>query len=287
MRATILPPPAPLNCGSIASQETPSFTGIAEQVLRASQNRAPRVQARLSLAHRCILPPWCENPVVPAQHPRGALTLAFLYPGCHWPANDSAPFLSCVICDDLGGPPGPGIVTNHLADLALEGLVERAVSSTYLGAAPRCLLPASRAAYAASACQAGGSCFFPSSSNSQPLTTFLSFWLAISEPNDGSPGGGKPHLESGLNKRDRATGAFSGAHTHRKPGKKIHFRCFDTNTQGDTNTQYNRQTTALRSHRPLAGGCRRGMQLQCSVVLWNCSSLTLAVALQAPGRGGL
>ena len=27
---------------------------------------------------------------------------------------------------------------------------------------------------------------------------------------------------------------------------------------------------------PLAGGCRRGMQLQCSVV-WNCSSLTLAL----------
>ena len=85
-------------------------------------------------AHRCLLSPWSENPVVPAQHPRWAL--AFLYPGCHWPANDSAPFLSCVICD-LGGPPGPVIVTNRLVDLALEGLVERAVSSTYLGACCR------------------------------------------------------------------------------------------------------------------------------------------------------
>ena len=28
---------------------------------------------------------------------------AFLCPGCHWPSNDSAPFLSCVICG-LGGP---------------------------------------------------------------------------------------------------------------------------------------------------------------------------------------
>ena len=51
----------------------------------------------------------------------------------------------------------------------------------------------------------------------------------------------------------------------------------DTRKQGGTNTQYNRQTTALRSHRPLAGGCRRGMQLQCNVV-WICSSLTLANA---------
>ena len=47
-------------------------------------------------------------------------------------------------------------------------------------------------------------------------------------------------------------------------------------TRGGTNTQYNRQTTALRSHRPLAGGCRCGMQLQCNVV-WNCSSLTFAL----------
>ena len=39
--------------------------------------------------------------------------------------------------------------------LALEGLAERAVSSTYLGA-----LPASRAANAASTGRAGGSCFF-------------------------------------------------------------------------------------------------------------------------------
>ena len=31
-------------------------------------------------------------------------------------------------------------------------------------------------------------------------------------------------------------------------------------------TQYNRQTTALHSHRPLASGCRRGMQLHCNVV---------------------
>ena len=59
-----------------------------------------------------------------------------LCPGCHGQAHDSAPFLSCVICD-LGGPPGPIIVTGRLADLALEGLVERAVSSTYLGACCR------------------------------------------------------------------------------------------------------------------------------------------------------
>ena len=49
----------------------------------------------------------------------------------------------------------------------------------------------------------------------------------------------------------------------------------DTREQGDTNAQYNRQTTALHSHRPLASGCRRGMQLQCNVV-WDCSSLLLA-----------
>ena len=46
-------------------------------------------------------------------------------------------------------------------------------------------------------------------------------------------------------------------------------------TQGNTNTQYNRQTTSLHSHRPLASGCRRGMQLQCSVV-WDCSSVLVA-----------
>ena len=46
----------------------------------------------------------------------------------------------------------------------------------------------------------------------------------------------------------------------------------DTREQGDTNAQYNRQTTALHSHRPLASGCRRGMQLQCNVV-WDCSSI--------------
>ena len=85
-------------------------------------------------AHRYILTPWCENPVVTAQNTRW--TLAFLCPGWHWPAPDSAPFLSCVICD-LGGPSGPVIVTNRLADLALEGLLERAVSSTYLGACCR------------------------------------------------------------------------------------------------------------------------------------------------------
>ena len=49
----------------------------------------------------------------------------------------------------------------------------------------------------------------------------------------------------------------------------------DTREQGDTNTQYNRQTTALHSHQHLASGCRRGMQLQCNVV-WNCSALPLA-----------
>ena len=30
----------------------------------------------------------------------------------------------------------------------------------------------------------------------------------------------KSHVESGLNKRDRATGGFSGVYTHRKPDKK-------------------------------------------------------------------
>ena len=49
----------------------------------------------------------------------------------------------------------------------------------------------------------------------------------------------------------------------------------DTKEQGDTNSQYNRQTTALHPNRPVAVGRRRGMQLQCNVV-WNCSSLTLA-----------
>ena len=51
--------------------------------------------------------------------------------------------------------------------------------------------------------------------------------------------------------------------------------------QGDTNTQYNRQTTALHSSslwRSHTNGCRRGMQLQCSVV-WDCSSLLLAHGL--------
>ena len=51
------------------------------------------------------------------------------------------------------------------------------------------------------------------------------------------------------------------------PGNRRHWgKQRDTNTQGDTNAQYNRQTTALRSHWPLAGGCRRGMQLQCNAV---------------------
>ena len=36
----------------------------------------------------------------------------------------------------------------------------------------------------------------------------------------------KSHLESGLNKRDRATGGFVGVYTHRKPGKKIDVRGF-------------------------------------------------------------
>ena len=54
---------------------------------------------------------------------------------------------------------------------------------------------------------------------------FWSFWLAISEPGWISRGK-KPHLESGLNKRDRATGGFSGVYTHRKPGKKIYCRGF-------------------------------------------------------------
>ena len=36
----------------------------------------------------------------------------------------------------------------------------------------------------------------------------------------------KYHLESGLNQRDRATAGFVRVHTHRKPGKKIHWRGF-------------------------------------------------------------
>ena len=47
-------------------------------------------------------------------------------------------------------------------------------------------------------------------------------------------------------------------------------------TQENTTTQYNRQTTALHSHRPLASACRRGMQLQSNVV-WSCSSLLLVL----------
>ena len=52
---------------------------------------------------------------------------------------------------------------------------------------------------------------------------FWSFWLAISEP--GWTSRKKPHLESGLNQRDRATGGFVGVYTHRKPGKKYTFHC--------------------------------------------------------------
>ena len=75
-------------------------------------------------------------------------------------------------------------------------------------------------------------------------------------------------------------------HTHvarcrHQKGNRRHHGPWDTRDQGgDTNgnTQYIRQTTALRPYRPLAVGRRRGMQLQCNVV-WNCSSLTLACAI--------
>ena len=42
----------------------------------------------------------------------------------------------------------------------------------------------------------------------------------------------KPHLESGLNQRDRATDGFVGVYTHRKPGthKKIYRRGFITSS---------------------------------------------------------
>ena len=50
--------------------------------------------------------------------------------------------------------------------------------------------------------------------------------------------------------------------------------------------QYNRQTTALHSHRPLASGCRRGMQLHCNVVwdyvkLWTSGPAGRLAALYA------
>ena len=37
----------------------------------------------------------------------------------------------------------------------------------------------------------------------------------------------KPHLESGLNQRDRATAGFGRGRSHGKPGKKIYWRGFD------------------------------------------------------------
>ena len=49
----------------------------------------------------------------------------------------------------------------------------------------------------------------------------------------------------------------------------------DTREQGDTNTQYNRQTTALRSPRLLASGCRRGS---------SCNAMWCGIALAFNSR---
>ena len=68
-----------------------------------------------------------------------------LCPAGHGPCHDTSPFLSSWCLCDL--PQQSAIVHNRPS---LEGLVERAVSSTYLGA-----LPAPRAATASSAGRAG------------------------------------------------------------------------------------------------------------------------------------
>ena len=92
--------------------------------------------------------------------------LALLYPACcHGEAHDRAPFLPCVV-SDLSGLSGPVIVHNRWrtcprGSCGAGGLLDL----------PWCLLPASRAASAAPAGRAGGSCFL----NSQPLTTIPSF----------------------------------------------------------------------------------------------------------------
>ena len=81
-------------------------------------------------------------------HPRGRqLALAL---------SAKKPFLSCVVCD-LSGPSGP-VIEHSRWRTCPRGLVERAVSSTYLGACCRPLgrlLPPPLAA----AGRAGGSCF--------------------------------------------------------------------------------------------------------------------------------
>ena len=105
-----------------------------------------------------------KKPVVPANTPRGVLAL--LCPAGYREAHDGGQFLSCVVCD-LSGPSGPVIEHNRgrtcpRGPCGAGGLLDL----------PRCLLPASRAASAASSAgRVGGSCFF----SSQPLTTIPSF----------------------------------------------------------------------------------------------------------------
>ena len=114
------------------------YCAVADIAMEAAQRASSGF-----LGLRCVL-----NALLPTAHPHtdvlsllgvktgGLCTTpppghwALLYPGCHC---DSAPFLSCVICD-LGGPSEPAIVPelSGPCPLALEGLVERAVSLTYL-----------------------------------------------------------------------------------------------------------------------------------------------------------
>ena len=97
--------------------------------------------------HRCLLPA-CENPC-PLPTPRGGYWLSCTLLVIGDPMTDGR--FSLCLCDlsaCLSGPSVPVIV--HDGRLALEGVVERAVSSSYLGA-----LPAPRAATAASASRAG------------------------------------------------------------------------------------------------------------------------------------
>ena len=91
--------------------------------------------------------------MVPALPPQGHW--ASLYPGCHWPlAYDNAPFLS-------SGNFSSGVRQGPVIDSHLSGPCPRGpCGAGGLLDLPLVPMPVSRAACAASAGRAGGSCFF-------------------------------------------------------------------------------------------------------------------------------
>ena len=104
-------------------------------------------------AHRCCCLLGCKNRwSLPCPLPGH---WACLYPGCHWPlAYDNAPFLSC-------GNFSSGVRQGPVIDSHLSGPCPRGpCGAGGLLDLPLVPMPVSRAACAASAGRAGGSCFF-------------------------------------------------------------------------------------------------------------------------------